>query len=156
SRRGVMAVGGVSFPTPQAYSGGIDWSPLSNLGNVYRQAQERDAQQSALAQLGNDPAANAQILIKSGVPSLAQLGINMQNQLATRAESVREWEAQNARAQAAENRAQSDWEKKAEEEAAAAKLISGLVPNRAAPSPPIAQVPAQAPAPTNVGPAVPL
>lgn len=89
-----MPVNSVSFPTPQAYSGGIDWSPLANLGNVYQQAQARDRQQAALSQLGSDPTANAQALIQSNDPTLAQLGIKMQQQQQADVESRREFEAQ--------------------------------------------------------------
>jgi hypothetical protein len=85
-------VNSVSFPTPQAYSSGFDFTPLANLGNVYRQAQEQQAQQTALGQLGNDAGANAQVLIKSGVPSLAQLGMRMQQQAVQDAETRREFD----------------------------------------------------------------
>jgi hypothetical protein len=146
-----MAVGGVSFVMPQAYSGGADFSPLANLGNVYRQGQQQSMQQSALAQLGSDPAANAAILIKSGVPSLAQLGMSMQNQLSARAEQVREWEAGHAlqvaassRAAAAEKRAQETYEKQQDDEEKAAAAIAGLLPTRRPPdvaAPPVAPAP---------------
>ena len=154
----------LTFQTPQAFSGGADFSQLSKLGDIYRAGQDRDAQQTALQRLGNDPAMNAQILIKSGVPSLAQLGISMQNQLASQTEHVREWEAGNTRAQAAETRAQSDWEQKSKDEANAAKLLAGLVPNRPAPTaapaaPPVDPAftngaPPIAPSPTVAGPQV--
>lgn len=89
-----MPVNSVSFPTPQAYSGGADFSPLANLPNIYQQSQQRAAQQQALGQLGNDPTANAQALISSNDPTLAQLGIRMQQQQAQDVESRREFEAQ--------------------------------------------------------------
>ena len=44
----------ISFPTPQAYSGGADFSMLANLGNVYKKAQEDARQQEALGKLGPD------------------------------------------------------------------------------------------------------
>lgn len=131
-----MAVSSVSFPQPQAYSGGIDWSPLANLGNVYQQAQERNMQQAALSRLGNDPTANAQALIGSGVPSLAQLGIQMQGQQATRAEQQREFEAQQAlrvrqdqRAEAEARRQQTDWEENTPEGRAAKLKKNNQDPN---------------------------
>ncbi|MEH2525869.1 MULTISPECIES: hypothetical protein [unclassified Bradyrhizobium] len=37
-----MAIAPIHYQQQQAFSGGIDWSPLSNLGNVYREAQNRD------------------------------------------------------------------------------------------------------------------
>jgi hypothetical protein len=89
-----MAINQVSFPTPQAFSGGVDFSPLANLGNVVRQGQQQAAQQQALAQLGPDPVANSQFLIKSGVPELVQAGVRMQGQQATNAEDIRQFNAQ--------------------------------------------------------------
>lgn len=127
-----MAVGGISFPTPQAFSGGVDWSPLANLGNVYQAGQDRNRKLSALAQLGNDPTANAQVLIRSGDPTLAAQGINMQSQQAARDEQVREFNAQQQIRQAEEHRRQKDWEEQDPEAAAAA--ISKLFPNQPAPA----------------------
>jgi hypothetical protein len=89
-----MAINQVSFPTPQAFSGGVDFSPLANLGNVIRQGQQQAAQQQALAQLGPDPVANSQFLIKSGVPELVQAGVRMQGQQATNAEDIRQFNLQ--------------------------------------------------------------
>lgn len=70
----------IQLPPVQAFSQGADFSQLANLGNVYQAAQEKARQQQALASLGQDPVANAQMLIKSGVPSLATLGLNLQQQ----------------------------------------------------------------------------
>jgi hypothetical protein len=86
-----MAINPTSFPMPAAFSGGVDFSPLANLGNVYRQGQMQDATRQTLAQLGPDPVANTQFLIKSGVPELVQAGVKMQSDLATRAEDVRQF-----------------------------------------------------------------
>lgn len=86
----------ISFPMPQAFSGGVDFSPLANLGNVYRQAQERDQLQQALSRFGNNPATNAQLAVTSGVPSLAELGLRMQGQQATQAENVRQFNVEQA------------------------------------------------------------
>ena len=118
------------------------WSSLANLGNVYKQAQEDAAKQNTLSQLGNDPAANASLLIRSGVPSLAQLGLTMQGQQTDRAERVREWEAANRRAEAGETRTAADWEKKGADEEAAAKLIAGLTGRQPAPAAPPSPFPA--------------
>ena len=71
------------------------WSQLANLGNVYQKGQEQARQQTALASLGQDPAANAKALIGSGVPSLVELGMNAQNQ--QQAQAIRQ--AQEKRAQ---------------------------------------------------------
>jgi hypothetical protein len=68
----------INFPAPQAWSGGADFSPLANLGNVYRDAQSEAAKSRALSQLGADPNANMQTLLQSGVPSLATIGLNLQ------------------------------------------------------------------------------
>lgn len=72
------------------------WATLGNLGNVYQKAQEQQRQQAALAQLGADPTANSQFLIKSGVPDLAQLGVQMQNRLATQAQSASQFAQEQA------------------------------------------------------------
>jgi hypothetical protein len=45
-----MAINPTSFPMPAAFSGGVDFSPLANLGNVAREARN----QQMLANLGND------------------------------------------------------------------------------------------------------
>jgi hypothetical protein len=108
---------------------------LANLGNVYRQGQQQAAQQQTLAQLGNDPNANAQLLIKSGVPELVTQGIRMQSTQTERAENIREFnlqqnlaQAKDKREAAAEARRQGDWEKADADEKAAADIISRLYP----------------------------
>jgi hypothetical protein len=107
-----MAVGSVSFPQPQAYSGGADFTPLANLGNVYQKAQAQQRQLAALAQLGTDPTANAQTLIQSQDPTLVGQGINLQNaqaaqqrQAAEDAERRREFQLNYALSQSREDRA---------------------------------------------------
>jgi hypothetical protein len=89
-----MAINPTSFPMPAAFSGGVDFSPLANLGNVYRQGQQQAAQQQTLAQLGPDPVANTQFLIKSGVPELVQAGVRMQAEQANHAENIRQFNLQ--------------------------------------------------------------
>jgi hypothetical protein len=147
-----MAIGSVSFPTPQAYSGGADFSPLANLGNVYRQGQQQAAQQQTLAQLGNDPTANAQLMIKSGVPELVTQGIKMQTAQQASAEDVRQFnarqtllEAQNKRAEADEARKRGDYEKADKDEAAAAAMMSKIFPPQQAAPPSPFPSPAAAP-----------
>src|SRR6516164_255856 len=62
------------------FSGGADFAPLGNLGNVMQAQQDRQRQLAALGQLGTDPTQNAMTLIKSNDPRLAQQGIElMQN-----------------------------------------------------------------------------
>jgi hypothetical protein len=146
-----MAINPVSFPTPQAYSGGVDFSPLANLGNVYRQGQQQAAQQQTLAQLGSDPTANAQLMIKSGVPELVTQGIKMQSAEAERQEGIREFnlqqplrEALNKRADAEEARKQGDYEKADRDEAAAAAMMSKIFPAQQQPPSPFPS-PAAAP-----------
>ena len=96
-----MAIGSVPFPTPQAFSGGADFSPLANLGNVYQQAQDRQRMQAALAQMGNDPAANAQALIRTADPRLVEAGVRAMASQADRAQyqqqidlARQKWEAE--------------------------------------------------------------
>jgi hypothetical protein len=94
----------ISFPAPQAYSGGADFTPLAKLGDVYREAQAEAAKQRALAQLGADPNANAQTLIRSGIPSLAQMGLNLQQQGVSNTRADRQLSIQEAQEKrAAEN-----------------------------------------------------
>jgi hypothetical protein len=124
-----MAIGGVSFPTPQAYSGGADFTPLANLPKIYQQAQEDAQKRDALNALGDDPTANMQTLIKSGVPSLAQLGLSMQSQQAARDEQVREFNAQQSIRQAAENRAQQTFDEDTPTGRAQKLVAAGLKPN---------------------------
>lgn len=101
----------ISFPTPQAYSGGADFSMLANLGNVYKKAQEDARQQEALGKLGQGQEADAQTLLTSNVPSLAQLGLNMQDRSVTRqredvtnAQAQSNWQQQQAIRTAEEKR----------------------------------------------------
>lgn len=152
-----MAVAALQLPQQGPISQApFDWSPLAKLGDVYMQGQQQANQQSALSQLGNDPTQNAQILIKSGVPSLAQLGINLQQQQATSAESRREFDLQqairqhqDARAAAAERRTAEDWER--QDPDAAAKLIRSMLSQQNPQAP--AQAPFPAPLPGQAAPA---
>lgn len=85
-------VGQISFPQYSVNSA-VDpsqWATLGNLGNVYRDAQSNAAKQATLAQLGPDIAANANLLISSGNPELAAMGLRLQQQAQTYArEDVR-------------------------------------------------------------------
>jgi len=76
-----MAINPLSVPNfGGPYSGGADFAPLGNLGNVMQAQQDRQRQLAALGQLGTDPTQNAMTLIKSNDPRLAQQGIElMQN-----------------------------------------------------------------------------
>ena len=133
-------VNSISFPTPQAYSGGADFSLLANLGNVYKKAQEDARSQEALGRLGQGQDADAQTLLTSQVPGLAQLGLNMQASALNRQREDARYAVTDAREnarlaiqKAAATRAQKDWEQKDIDEAEAAKLISGFgVPATAA------------------------
>lgn len=107
------------------------WSQLANLGNVYRQAQEDAAKRSALAQLGQGVDADAATLLHSGVPSLAQIGLNMQQSALNRAREDARYAVTDKRADAelsirqeAARRAQETYDKQDADEAAAAKLIA--------------------------------
>ncbi|MBA2690072.1 MAG: hypothetical protein H0U63_04650 [Burkholderiales bacterium] len=57
----------------------VDFTSLGQLPQVYRQAQDQNTTKRTLAGLGQGAAADAQVLMQSGIPSLAQLGIGMQN-----------------------------------------------------------------------------
>lgn len=158
----------ISFPTPQAYSSGADFSQLANLGNVYRQAQEDAAKQAALGKLGQGVDADAMALLHSGVPSLAQIGLNMQQSALNRQREDVRYSVTDARAnaelaiqQAAAKRAQETYEKQDTDEEAAAKLIAGLPGGRPpAPVAPSADVftrgaPSVAPSPGLAAPGLP-
>jgi hypothetical protein len=124
-----MAINPTSFPMPQAFSGGVDFSPLANLGNVYRQGQQQAAQQQALAQLGPDPVANNQFLIKSGVPELVQAGIRGQAEQATRAENIRQFNLQQAIREKTSKREQEKFEQDSPEYRGQQIKDLGLDPN---------------------------
>lgn len=76
-----MAIAPLQIPQLGAVSGGADFAPLANLGNIYRQAQAEQQKKQALAALaGGDPnKLDIQPLLASGDMSLAQLGINLRN-----------------------------------------------------------------------------
>jgi hypothetical protein len=57
----------------------VDFSPLGQLGNVYRKAQEDQMRQQTLASLGQGTDADVNALLRSGDLSLAQLGVAMKN-----------------------------------------------------------------------------
>src|SRR6516164_8045136 len=79
-----MAINPLSVPNfGGPYSGGADFAPLGNLGNIYQAQQDRQRQLAALGQLGTDPTQNAMALIKSGDPRMAQQGIELMNQITT-------------------------------------------------------------------------
>jgi hypothetical protein len=95
------------------FSGGADFAPLGNLGNVYQAQQDRQRQLAALGQLGTDPTQNAMALIKSNDPRLAQQGIELMQNItrqkyleSQQAESQREFALTNKLAQEKEARAQ--------------------------------------------------
>src|SRR5215472_11051879 len=93
-----MPIDTFSFPMPQAFSGGADFAPLANLGNVYQQGQDRQRMLATLGQMGNDPTQNAMLLIKSQNPEMVQQGLHLMNQITeqkryaeAQAEKVREF-----------------------------------------------------------------
>ena len=73
-----MAVAPLALPgyaTPQS----LDFSSLSNLGQVYKQASADANRQATLAQLGQGEKIDPRILLASGDMSLANLGVQIQN-----------------------------------------------------------------------------
>ena len=109
-----MAINPLSVPNfGGPYSGGADFAPLGNLGNVIQAQQDRQRQLAALGQLGTDPTQNAMTLIKSNDPRLAQTGLELMQNItrqkyleSQQAESQREFALTNKLAQAKEERAQ--------------------------------------------------
>lgn len=174
-----MAIAPLSFSQPQAYSN-IDqsqWDRLANLGNIYREAQDRQRKEQALSALGTDPQANLRTLLTSGDPALAQLGLNLQQKDIERAREDVRYGVTDKRAnallaiqQAAAGRAQKTFEQEQADRDALAKIIGGLggetppatrpfpapLP-QAAPqaAPPIAPPPPQAPSAFEATPRVP-
>lgn len=57
----------------------VDFTPLGQLGNVYRKAKEDQMRQQTLSSLGQGTDADVNALLKSGDLSLAQLGVAMKN-----------------------------------------------------------------------------
>jgi hypothetical protein len=99
------------------YSGGADFSQLANLGNVYQEGQMQNRKLSVLGQLGNDPMQNSMLMIKSGVPELAQQGMNLMNQVtqqqryaAQQQENIREFDIQQQGAEAERKLAREKFE----------------------------------------------
>jgi hypothetical protein len=78
---GLMALEPVSYSNINSAVDPSTWQSLGNLGKVYQQAQADQLKQNTLAQLGPDAAKNANLLISSGHPDLAQLGLTLQNRL---------------------------------------------------------------------------
>lgn len=76
-----MAIAPLQIPQLGAVSGGMDFAPLANLGNVYKQAQQEQQKREALSALASGDPSKMDIrpLLASGDMNLAQLGINLRN-----------------------------------------------------------------------------
>lgn len=129
-------VNSVSFPAPQAWSGGADFTPLANLGNVYQKAQEQARQQQALAALGQGQDADTRTLLTSGTLPLAQLGLTMQQkgieqQREDQRNAVLDYyrQRQDTRAQAQETRTAGTYEEDSPEGRTKKLVGAGLDPN---------------------------
>ena len=57
----------------------VDFTPLGQLGNVYRKAQEDQMRKQTLASLGQGTDTDVNSLLRSGDLSLAQLGVALKN-----------------------------------------------------------------------------
>jgi hypothetical protein len=77
-----MAVAPIHFPGMQVSSGGVDFSSLANLPQVYKQAQAEQVRRQTLAELGQGGTVDPMQLIRSGDMSLANLGFGIQQQQA--------------------------------------------------------------------------
>lgn len=119
------------------------WSSLANLGNVYRDAQAAQAKRTALASLGTDPKTNLQTLLTSGDPTLAQLGLSLQEKGVEQQRETDRYKITDARAnaelalrQAAGRREQGTYDQAEQDRLNAASVIggmSGAAPPQAAP-----------------------
>jgi hypothetical protein len=70
----VNAVNWGSTPAINSLVDPGQWDRLAGLGDKYREGEKRQL----LSQLGDDPEANKRLLLGSGDPALAQLGLNYQ------------------------------------------------------------------------------
>lgn len=73
-----MAVAPLALPgyaAPQS----LDFTPLANLGQVYKAANQDAVRQQTLAQLGQGEKIDPRVLLASGDMSLANLGVQIQN-----------------------------------------------------------------------------
>ena len=139
-----MAVNQISF---QQYpiNSNIDpsmFTQLSKLGDVYREAQDRQRKQAALANLGTDPEANLQTLLTSGDPALVQQGLTLQQKDIDRARedaqlvnTNRRADIQTAILQAQGRRAQGNYDQADRDRANAPSLISQYLDSRARSAP---------------------
>ena len=127
------------------------WASLGNLGNVYQAAQDKQKLQSTLAALGDDPKLNQQLLLGSGVPSLAQLGLSLQEKGVEQGREDKRYAITDKRAEEAlaiqqhqDARAQATADQADEDRANAAKIVAAFT--AAGQTPPPAAVAAAAPA----------
>lgn len=74
-----MAVAPISFPGLGVSSGGVDFSSLAQLPQVYKQAQAEAVRRQTLAELGQGGQVDPMRLIQSGDVTLANLGIGQLN-----------------------------------------------------------------------------
>lgn len=149
-----MPINQISFPQYNVNSQ-MDFTPLAKLGDQWRTQQLESAKRDTLAQLGPDAARNAQILMGSGIPDLATMGLNIQHQLRSEGREDVQLANTNRRAdaalgiqQAAARRTQEDWLQQEKDRQEAGKLVGGMFPGAA---PPAAQ-PFPAPLPGQGGP----
>jgi len=78
-----MAVNPISFQSfnPNSNVDQSTWAGFGNLRNVYQQAEQDAMKKAGLAKLGTDPNANMEVLLRSGHPDLAQLGLKLGDSL---------------------------------------------------------------------------
>jgi hypothetical protein len=87
-----MAINPLSFPMPQAFSGGADFTPLANLGNVVQEAQKRQG----LIELGRG-LASGKIGYDQAAGMAAELGdVNASIQFSKMSEAQKEMARQEA------------------------------------------------------------
>jgi len=72
-----MTINQLQLPSTQAFTPDVSGT-LAGIGETLRKAQKDAARQQALSQLGQGGAADTQTLIRSGDPTLLQLGMTMQ------------------------------------------------------------------------------
>ena len=72
-----MGINQLQLPSTQAFTPDVSGT-LAGIGETLRKAQADAARQQALSQLGQGGAADTQTLIRSGDPTLLQLGMTMQ------------------------------------------------------------------------------
>jgi hypothetical protein len=91
-----MAINQIGFQSfnPNSLVDQGTWTGFGNLRNVYQQAQTEAFKKAKLSQLTADPNANMELLLRSGDPDLATLGLKLQDTLRGEGRQDKRYEVQ--------------------------------------------------------------